>query len=333
MNTIKISVVMSVYNDGQFVTQAVQSILSQTFADFEFVIVDDGSIDDTIAQIETFNDPRIRIIRQQNYGLATALNRGMEDSCGQYIARQDGDDISALDRLENQSDFLDAHPEIGLVGTRSIVIDEVGQEIERKKLPVDNTEIQQALLSPDVGNPIVHGSVMFRRALALQIGGYRQEFKHSQDRDLWLRLAEKTQLANLPMYAYCWRLRSGSVTTAKGEDQRDYGQLARICAEKRRGGQPEPSLEITQVQRTTMRRFFSSLRLSSRENDYILARAIRELARGDRLAGRSHLAQLLKNQPLHVYAWVLWGLSLLPPKTALALWKTLRSGYRKMIWK
>ena len=112
-----ISVVLPVYNCADYVAEAVQSILDQTFSNFEFLIIDDGSTDATSNVLQGFRDPRIRSITQENHGLAFTLNRGLELSRGRYVARQDADDISLPDRLGKQVAFLEAHPACALVGT------------------------------------------------------------------------------------------------------------------------------------------------------------------------------------------------------------------------
>src|SRR5689334_16780158 len=133
-----VSVVMSLYNEAQFVEQAVQSILVQTFGDFEFIIVDDGSLDDSIDRLKKFQDARIRFVRQPNQGLAVALNSGISSAAGAYIARQDADDISTPERLRQQLDLFNVQPSLGLVGCNALLMDQGGQPLTQTNLPTSN---------------------------------------------------------------------------------------------------------------------------------------------------------------------------------------------------
>ena len=161
MTAPKVSVVMSVYNGERYLREAVESILNQTFIDFEFVIIDDGSTDDTLGILERYTDPRIRLVKNgRNIGLTESLNRGIRLARGKYVARQDADDISLPERLSSQLLFLDKHRGIGLVGTSFDIIDSSGRLCEQVILPTDNETLQELLW---VRNCFCHGSVMMRK--------------------------------------------------------------------------------------------------------------------------------------------------------------------------
>ncbi len=214
MTDPKVSVVMSVYNGLPYLESAVKSILTQTFVDFEFIILDDGSTDRTWEALQEFahQDSRIRLFANpKNMGYTRTLNEGFKHARASYIARQDADDISLPQRLERQVALLDAHPEIGLAGTRRQFIDPQDKplDIPDKLTATDNASIQELLL--DI-NCIHHGSFMFRRELLDLIGSYAVELEPAEDYDFCLRVAEVAQLANLSDALYLYRVHSTSVS-------------------------------------------------------------------------------------------------------------------------
>ena len=217
MTDPRVSVVMSVYNGLPYLEAAVMSILKQTFTDFEFVILDDGSTDRTWEALQAYarQDARIRLFSNQyNMGYTRTLNAGFKQARGKYIARQDADDISLPERLEHQVALLDAHPEIGLAGTRRQFIDPQDKplDIPDKLTATDNSSIQALLL--DI-NCIHHGSFMFRSELLDVIGDYTVELEPSEDYDFCLRVAEVAQLANLNDALYLYRVHPTSVSKLK----------------------------------------------------------------------------------------------------------------------
>jgi glycosyltransferase involved in cell wall biosynthesis len=205
---------MSVYNGQRYLRPAVDSVLAQSWRDFEFIIINDGSTDDSgeILRAYAQQDTRIVLIDQErNQGLSRALNAGWQRARGVYVGRQDADDISAPERLQRQVAFLEAHPEIGVAGTLSQVIDAEGQPVASVNYHsglTDNAALQAQLL---VDNPICHGSVLMRRSLLAAAGGYSEHVGPTEDYDLWLRLAETTQLANVTPVLYYYRVHPASV--------------------------------------------------------------------------------------------------------------------------
>lgn len=210
----KVSVVMSVYNGELYVKEAIKSILQQTFDDFEFVIIEDGSTDSTLSILKAYaqQDPRIVLVcNEKNLGLQRSLNKGLSVSCGEYIARLDADDVSLGDRLQLQVAFLDAHPEIGLLGSAVEIIDEQKNSVVKNYVPLDHESIQATLL---INNYFHHSSMMFRRNLVEQLGGYDETKRYVEDYDLWWRFSRVTQLANLPDVLIQRRFRGTSITWA-----------------------------------------------------------------------------------------------------------------------
>jgi glycosyltransferase involved in cell wall biosynthesis len=207
---------MAVYNGGRYVSQAIDSILSQTLDDFEFVIVDDGSTDSTSRILRSYSDRRISILENEyNVGLAESLNRGISRARGEYVARQDADDISYPRRLERQAAVLDAYPELGAVGAGTKWIDGNSRVLQMWPPPSDNASIQQTLLRHCC---LIHGSTMYRRCAVEELGGYSIAMRTGQDYDLWLRMSETWDLVCLPDVLYVFR-RHKDTTSLRCEEQ------------------------------------------------------------------------------------------------------------------
>lgn len=190
---------MCVFNAEKYIKESIESILSQTYNDLEFIILDDYSTDNTFNIIKEFEkkDDRIKIIKNnQNKGLTYSLNKAMEFAKGEYIARMDADDISHGERLKKQVSFLDNNDEIIVLGTCGRNIDEAGIDMGSRKVPITPGEIQKVLR---VVNPMIHPSVMFRKDAIKDIGGYNVNYRVVQDYELWFRCIENGfELANLP---------------------------------------------------------------------------------------------------------------------------------------
>lgn len=191
-----ISVLLPVYNCADYVKEAIESILAQTYPHFELIIINDGSKDHSERIIQSIQDPRIQYISQNNQGLATTLNNGIAISKGTLIARQDADDISKPTRFEEQVRFLNAHPEIVLLGTHATIIAENGELVNRFHLhPTKSAELKTDLL---FDNPFVHSSVMFRKEILKKSGEYVPGYHIFEDHNLWSSIANVGEIANLP---------------------------------------------------------------------------------------------------------------------------------------
>ena len=229
-----VSVVMSVYNDGHYVKDAIESILAQTFADFELLIVDDGCTDDTRAIIATYHDARIRlIINERNIGLAPSLNRAIRLSGAKYIARQDADDISLPDRLSREVDYLENHPEVALLGSAAMVISHDGQPRGDWPALAEDLDLKWSLLFV---NPFIHSSVMVRRSVVEQAGYYteRPDIARAfvEDYELWSRINRIARSANLPQPLLKFRQNPTSASVRTHVDhlrQRDRIAQENLC--------------------------------------------------------------------------------------------------------
>lgn len=230
MNAPKVTVLMSVYNGERYLREAIDSILNQCFEDFEFLIINDASADNTEEILKNYKDSRIKvIINKKNLGLTKSLNKGLKIAKGEYIARMDSDDISLPKRLEEEVKVLDLDGNIGLVGTYCFVMDEEGRILSR--LSSLSKSIKNGLMSV---NQFVHSSVMIRKKCLDATGYYREEFKFAQDYDLWLRISESFKIMNIPKYLHKWRFDTKSISFSKNEEQSKYAALALKLAKERR---------------------------------------------------------------------------------------------------
>ncbi|GAM11025.1 putative glycosyltransferase [Geobacter sp. OR-1] len=232
---IKISVLMPVYNGAQYLKCAIESILNQTLTDLEFIIINDGSTDDSVNIIKSYTDPRIRLVHNEtNLGLIASLNKGIEQAKGEYIARMDCDDISLPERLSKQAAFLDRHPEVGICGTwfRSIG-DESGLVC---RFPTDPDLFRSELLFDSV---IGHPSVMFRRKL-FQDGNlyYDPAFRHAEDFELWSRAVDHCEVCSLPEMLVLYRYHSSQVSQQRADEQKATAGKVRLAQIRRLGIEP-----------------------------------------------------------------------------------------------
>jgi len=231
INAPQISVVMSVFNGASHLEEAITSILQQTFANFELIIVNDASTDATGDILEKFDDCRIRVITNpNNLGLTRSLNIGMAAARGKYIARMDADDLSLPHRLERQWQFLESHPDYALVGSSYYRIDEQGEIRALIQVLTEDADIRAGLTQQ---NWFGHGSVMMRREAVEQVGGYDEDFTYAQDYDLWLRMSEHVKIANLEEPLYCWRVSASGISRSKMKEQEYFAGLARQKAIER----------------------------------------------------------------------------------------------------
>ncbi|MFB3389191.1 glycosyltransferase [Flavobacterium sp. LAR06] len=219
---MKLSVILPIYNAQQYVSEAIQSILDQTYKDFELILINDGSTDNSIEIIKTFKDPRIVLIDQVNKGLAASLNHGLAVSKGKYIARMDADDIAYPTRFEVQMSYLVKNPEFKLVGSAVEVIDKEG-----KTLCIDAPYTGNAFLKKfmnKVGNPFKHPTVIFDRDVVLDLGGYNETIgKYFEDYFLWVKIAKyhKVEILNEVLLKY--RITPGSIMSSiKNKEFSDF---------------------------------------------------------------------------------------------------------------
>lgn len=207
---IPVTVLLPVFNAELHVAEAVQSILRQTFRNFELLIINDGSTDRSLEVISSFKDRRIRLVNNEsNLKLIPTLNKGIDLATGKYIARMDADDISLPQRLQKQVDFMESHPEVGVCGTW---FETLGNKKHIVKYPEKDGDIRIMMLYQ---TPFCHPSIVFRKEVFDRHGiRFLKEFIHAEDYEVWVRLATHTQFANLPEVLLQYRRHEKSVSSA-----------------------------------------------------------------------------------------------------------------------
>lgn len=239
----KVSVIMSCYNSEKYIADCISSVLKQTFSDFEFIIIDDNSTDESLNIIESFDDNRIILIKNNtNVGLTQNLNKGIEISKGEYIARIDSDDVCFPDRFQTQIDFLEKNDDISVVGSNAIMIDEYNKIVG----------ITDETLKPDdirnkcyLQNPLLHPSVMMRKQF-ISTNKYNELFKTCQDFELWVRTNKTYRFANIKKPLVFYRLnKMGATRSAKNNIEKRISIISSILREEEfLSGVNEEDLEI-----------------------------------------------------------------------------------------
>ncbi|MDD3363438.1 MAG: glycosyltransferase family 2 protein [Syntrophomonas sp.] len=231
----KISVVMSVYNGELYLAEAIESILNQTFTNFEFIIINDGSTDSSRAIIESYIDPRIKLLNNDcNQGLAQSLNKGISTARGKYIARMDADDISLPARLEKQVAFMEENAEIGVCGTW-VKIFGINPEWVRE-LETDPETMRCNFIFE---HQIVHPSVIMRKDLLLKHQlFYNPVYKKAQDYELWCRCSRYLSVSNMTEVLLLYRERNDEQKTTHLMEQQYYANLIQLEELERLGMKP-----------------------------------------------------------------------------------------------
>jgi glycosyltransferase involved in cell wall biosynthesis len=232
----RVSILIPAYNAQRYVGDAVESMLAQTYRDFECIVVDDGSTDATpslLAQMAA-RDPRLRTIRVPHGGIVEALNAGLYAARGEFIARMDSDDISVPNRLEQQIQFLDANPQVVALGTKIILVDPYASPLWEIEVHQEHDRIEEEMLRGN-GWAIFHPTVVIRKNALDKAGVYRPEYQWSEDLDLFLRLAQVGKLANLPDVLLRYRQHFASVNRTKLELQMRRVERLLVDAYRRRG--------------------------------------------------------------------------------------------------
>lgn len=277
---------MAAYNAAAYLRAAIESVLRQSFGDFEFIIVDDGSTDATAEIVASYDDRRILVLRNpENLGLIASLNRGLSQARGEFIARMDADDESLAQRFEKQLRFLDEHPDVGLCGT---AFDTMGDRSERWPVVHEPARLKCQLLF-DTG--ISHPTVMFRRELMLRHGLYYDPaYRHAEDYELWARFAEVTEIANVPAVLLKYRLHPQSISHTNRDYQRQLSDGIRRRMLDRLGVSADE--REMRIHTTLMRGAPHTLALDVDEAEAWLVRMLRA-NRGSRYCDQAALSSLL----------------------------------------
>lgn len=230
-----VDVVVPVRNGGRLLRAAVESVLAQRGVAVRVVVVDDGSTDRALRRLRP--DPRVQVIPNSGRGTPAALNTGIRAGVAPYVAVQDADDLSLAGRLAASIEHLDRNPGIGLVATWFDVL--VGRRVVATVRPLPAGMLDR--------NPICHGTVTMRRSLIEGVGGYRSQFRRSEDYDAWLRCAEVAGVSILPIVGYRYRVWANQVSICDPAALDAWADLARRSARARRDGLPDPAASVTSV--------------------------------------------------------------------------------------
>ncbi|HEY2054160.1 MAG TPA: glycosyltransferase [Solirubrobacterales bacterium] len=234
-----VSVIMAVYNGERFIREAIDSVLDEDHCDLELVVLDDGSTDATPRILADYvsRDDRIVVHREKGENLAQALNRACRLSRGRLLARIDADDVSLPGRLAAQVNFMDAHPDVVLLGGQALLVNDSGEEFGTATYPLRDVDLRERLLAT---SPFVHSAIMMRRDAFEAVGGYRDNLPHAEDLDLWLRLSERGDVANLPDAVVKYRIHGEQQSFRQQEEQAVHAAATRASARARAEGKPDP---------------------------------------------------------------------------------------------
>jgi glycosyltransferase involved in cell wall biosynthesis len=307
-----VSVILPVRNGARYVAQAVRSILAQTCPDLELIVIDDGSTDDTPAQVLAAGagDPRLLLLSHPPSGVAIALNHGCAQARGQFLARMDADDIALPQRLAHQAAFLQQHPTVAVVGARALVLRDDHATDLILGGPTAPRDVAACLRHE---NCLIHPTVMLRREVFMQLGGYRPLCADAEDLDLWLRLAERHELANLPDVLLHYRLHDRQVSHAAVEQMALSNLGAYALAQKRRQHGVEPTITAPRIDRTVLADLgVTPQAIEEAVLDILLARALLYRKAGLAAPAQSFYAQFRQSaaagrQTLRRRAWRHWA--------------------------
>ena len=260
MSTPALSVLLPVYNGERFLAEAIESILAQTFTDFEFIIINDGSRDGSSTIIDDYaaRDARIRAFHQDNRGLVETLNGGIALARAPLIARMDADDISLPRRFELQIRRFESRPDLAAVGGCIILIDEAGKLIHRIDYPTGGAALRRFL---ERASPLAHPAVIMRRDIVCGLGGYRRQYKYAQDYDLWLRMHDAGYaIENVDEPVLHYRQHAEKVSFQHSQQQTLTAFVARLAHRARMAGLPDPTNDIAAIDESTMQLFPPAIR-------------------------------------------------------------------------
>jgi glycosyltransferase involved in cell wall biosynthesis len=293
-----VSVCMAVYNAERYLRDAIASILNQTFTDFEFLIIDDGSRDQSAAILADYaaRDARIRWSSQANQGISRTRNKMLHQAKGEFIAVMDADDVAKPERFAHQVNYLNSHPEIVCLGTSFDLIDEKCRWLECFHPPTADVELQKLMIQGI--SWLLHSSAMVRREPMVSVGGYNENMIASIDLDLWLRLGEVGQLANLDKIIMQYRVNRRSISHRKHELQRHYAREACEQAWGRRGIQGQ---------------FVGDYTNRLHQHSHLLEWGWRGFSRGQRDVAFDYGLDAVRLRPFSIESWRLLVCAMIKP--------------------
>jgi glycosyltransferase involved in cell wall biosynthesis len=304
-NQPKISVLMPVYNGGKYIREAIDSVLNQTFVDFELIVVNDGSTDDTQDQLNTYHDSRIRVFNQKNGGVSAALNTGLKHANARYIARFDADDVCYPNRLEKQYQFMEEHPDFVLIGSDADYMSEQGEFLFKYiNIGHSNEEIQARIKDYC---PFVHSSVFYRRDIIIECGSYEVNAHTFEDYFLWLKVVTKGKTLNFQEPLIKVRFNAASVTVDEKDREPLFISLKKKALATGFISNSEGQLLLQSIKRlSAVKKESSYHRMLGKKylwNNYQPHYA------------RKHLIKSIRLEPWKKDAYLLFALSFLPKKS------------------
>jgi glycosyltransferase involved in cell wall biosynthesis len=315
----KITILMPAYNTGKYIHEAISSVIEQTFTDFELLIINDGSTDDTLAIINTFNDARIRVISQDNKGVANALNNGLKNARAPYIARFDADDVCYPNRLQVQYDFITAHPDYSIIGSACDYADVNGEYVfTYQPAAYSNTEIQQ--LDYKIC-PFIHSGVFYKKDVVLKAGGYNEHAYTFEDHFLWANTLKNEKACNLQQPLIKVRWNPESITIDEKWRTNTFRKIKYNALNK---------LAITEADGIKLRQIGKQQHSSRiKEGAYYALLGKKYLWNNYQPAkARRNLIKTLSISPLHIKNYFLLLLSFLPEKTLRSFYHSTKPNYK-----
>jgi len=300
-----ISVLMSVRNGLPYVRMTVESIVAQSFGDYEFVIVDNASTDGSIDFLKQFvkREPRVRLLlNEKDLGHSGGLNRGLEACLGQWIARIDADDVALPHRLERQLEFVRNEPRLKLASCLAYYIDATGKRVGKTYHPLKTPADFERYMAENEMIGLLHPGAIIDRELAVRLGGYRSAFGAANDIDLWCRMAEAGSLVLVQQELLMeYRIHPGQISARKFFEARRQYEWARACAVARRAGKAEPTWEVFQAAWQGAPRLVRLNRARKTRAKYFYREAGVEFACGRRVRAAIKMAAAALLQPGYAF--------------------------------
>jgi glycosyltransferase involved in cell wall biosynthesis len=311
-----ITVLMPAYNAGSYIREAIESVLAQTFTDFEFLIIDDGSKDDSLSIIQSFHDPRIRVISRPNKGLIESLNEGIAAARAPLIARHDADDVCLPHRLERQYNFLQKNPDYVLVGSDALYMDKDGNYVSELKAPIgySHKEMWHRRFEKC---PFIHPTVLFKKDAIIAAGGYPKDALLFEDWLLWLRVMEHGHACNLPEGLIKVRINPESVTIDERWRPQEFHEIRRRALEQE---------EISDEDARRLREILRTQNFSAYKTASYHAYVAKKYLWDNHQPGlaRKHLRAVIKAYPGNKEPYFLYLLSFMPAFLVRSIYKAVK---------
>jgi glycosyltransferase involved in cell wall biosynthesis len=314
MNNPRVTVLMPVYNGAQYLKDAIDSVLAQTFTEFEFLIVNDGSTDNSLQIIESYKDKRIKVLSQENQGVSAALNLGLKAAVGDFIARTDCDDICKPDRLEKQINFLINNPDFILVGSDADYVDKDGVfAFHYQNIGHTNEEIQERIHHHC---PFIHSAVIYNKEAVISIGGYDENAYLFEDYFLWIKLVKAGKVANITEPLMIIRFNPSSVTIDDKDCSKEYLEIKQKAL---------LSGILTDEEGLLMKMSFKKIDSKKKIFSYHSLLAKKYLWDNPQASkARMHLFNAIKINPQKLYLYALLVLTLMPTSFVKFIYKSIK---------